>query len=151
MWVLGLYSSAIFCSWYRQLIIVMLAIISVTVEQCHKNSQVFYMWPYKFMIGVLEQNVHACTQPEPLLPWFPLHLFSKHKTKWDNEDVIWWIFGHVSVLKFVKDVEDDNRYSVLQIDIIFNRKYCDYTSITTNDYSQIFTIYYFAFLLVVVW
>ncbi len=52
-------------------------------------------------------------------------LFLKRKTKRDDEDVFWWIFGHVSLLKFVKDVEDDNRYSGFQIDIISSRKYCD--------------------------
>ncbi len=36
------------------------------------------------------------------------HLFSKIKTKQDDGDVFWWIFGHVSLLKPEKYVEDDN-------------------------------------------
>ncbi len=74
----SLYSSAIFCSRYCQLVIVMFMIISVTVEQCDRNSKVPCMQPYKFKTAVLEHNVHTCAQPEPLLPSC---LFSKHKTK----------------------------------------------------------------------
>ncbi len=62
-------------------------------------------------------------------------LLSKYKTKSANKDVFWKIFGHVSLLIFVKDVEDDNHYSVLQMDIISSRKYCNQTSIASNDYS----------------
>ncbi len=36
-------------------------------------------------------------------------LFSKIKTKQDDGDVIWWISGHVSLLKLEKYVEDNNR------------------------------------------
>ncbi len=46
-------------------------------------------------------------------------------TKQDDGDVFEWIFGDVSLLKLEKVVEDDNRHSVLQIDIISSRKYCD--------------------------
>ncbi len=46
-------------------------------------------------------------------------------TRQNDKDIFWWIFGHVSLLKFVKDVEDDNHYSVLQINIISSVKYCD--------------------------
>ncbi len=52
-------------------------------------------------------------------------LFSKMTTKQDDGDVFRWIFGYVSLLKLEKDVEDDNRYPVLQIDIVSSRKYCD--------------------------
>ncbi len=52
-------------------------------------------------------------------------LFSKIKTKHNDADVLGWIFGHLSLLKPKKDVEDDNRYSMLPIDIISSRKYCD--------------------------
>ncbi len=50
-------------------------------------------------------------------------LFSKIKTKPDDGNVSWWIFGNVSLLKLEKDVEDDNRYCVLQIDIVSNRHF----------------------------
>ncbi len=99
----------------------MLAIISVTVEQYYRNSQVLYVWPYKFMSCVLEHNAHVHTQPEPLLPW------SVFKTK-QNEMMrmfFWSIFGHVRLLKLEMDVEDEHRYSVLQIDIVSSKKYCD--------------------------
>ncbi len=120
---LGLYSSAIFCSWYRQLIIVMLVIISVTVEQCDRNSQVPYVEPYKFMTDVLVLLEHnACMRPqsEPLLP------LSVFKTQ---DKMIWWgcflvDFSYVNLLKLEKDVEDDIHYSVLQINVVSNRKYC---------------------------
>ncbi len=46
-------------------------------------------------------------------------------TKQDDGDIFGWIFGHVSLLKLEKDVEDENHYSVLQIDIVSGRKYCD--------------------------
>ncbi len=62
-------------------------------------------------------------------------LFSKIETKQDDGDVIWWISGHVSLLKLEKYVEDDNRQSVLQIDIVSSWKYCDYTSIASSEYS----------------
>ncbi len=52
-------------------------------------------------------------------------LFSKMTTKQDKGDVFGWIFGNVSLLKLEKDVEDDNSYSVLQIDIVSSRKYWD--------------------------
>ncbi len=62
-------------------------------------------------------------------------LFSKIKQKQDDGDVFWWIFGHVSLLILEKKFEDANHYSVLQIDIISSRKYCDLTSIASNEYS----------------
>ncbi len=62
-------------------------------------------------------------------------LFSKIKRKQDDGDVFWWILGHVSLLKLEKYVEDDNRQSVLQIDIVSSRKYCDYMSIASGEYS----------------
>ncbi len=62
-------------------------------------------------------------------------LFSKIKTKQDDEDVFWWILGNVSLLKLEKYVEDDNRYTMLQIDIVSSRKYCDYMSIVSDKYS----------------
>ncbi len=46
-----------------------------------------------------------------------------------------WILGHVSLLKLEKYVEDDNHWSVLQIDIVSSRKYWDYTSIASSEYS----------------
>ncbi len=60
---------------------------------------------------------------------------SKIKTKQDDGDVFWWMFGHVSLLKREKDVKDDNRYSVLQTNIISSRKYCDLMSIVSNEYN----------------
>ncbi len=36
-------------------------------------------------------------------------LFSKIKTKQEDGDVFCWLFGHVSLLKLEKYVEDDNR------------------------------------------
>ncbi len=57
--------------------------------------------------------------------------FSKMTTKKDDGDVFGWIFGHVSLLKLEKHFEDDNRYAVLQIDIVTSRKYCN----TSNEYS----------------
>ncbi len=36
-------------------------------------------------------------------------LFSKIKTKQDDGDVFWWIFGNVSLLKLDKYAEDNNR------------------------------------------
>ncbi len=62
------------------------------------------------------------------------YLFSKIKTKQDDGNIFWWIFGHVSLLKFEKDAKDDNHYSVLQIDIFSRRKYCDLMSIMSNKY-----------------
>ena len=76
-------------------------------------------------------NAHVCAQPEPLLPL----RFTSIKTKQDDGDVFWSIFGHVSLLKVEKYVEDDNRESVLHIDIVSSRKYRDYTSIVSGEYS----------------
>ncbi len=41
--------------------------------------------------------------------------------------------------KFIKTVED-NRLCVLQIDIVSSRKYCDYTTIVSSEYSPRFNI-----------
>ncbi len=43
--LLELYSSTIFCSRYRQFIIMILAIISVIVGQCDRNNEIPYVQP----------------------------------------------------------------------------------------------------------
>ncbi len=57
------------------------------------------------------------------------HYYGLSVFKNDNKTRLWdvfgWIFGHVSLLKLEKDVEDDNRYSVLQIGIVSSRNYFD--------------------------
>ncbi len=50
-------------------------------------------------------------------------------------EVFWWIFRDDSLIKLEKDIEDDNHYSVFQIDIIFSKKYCDLTSIASNEHN----------------
>ncbi len=111
---LELYSSNIFCWWYRQLIIVILAILSVIVEQCNRNNEILMCGfdmtnlqckkrprvqpqlehnAHACTQAQLGHNAHACTQPQPLL------LLPKIKTKQDDGDVFCWIFGHVSLLK----------------------------------------------------
>ncbi len=77
------------------------------------------------------RTMHMHTQSEPLLV---LSVF-KNQNKQDDGDDFWWIFGQISSLKLEKDVEDENHYSVLQIDIISNRKYSDLTSIARNEHS----------------
>ncbi len=96
--ILGLYSSAIFCSRYGQLIIVMLAIILVTVEQCDRNGQVSYMCPYKFMTCVWEHTMHVCTQLEQLLP---LSVFKTHDKmrRWGCFLVDFWPCKFIKICK----------------------------------------------------
>ncbi len=62
-------------------------------------------------------------------------LFSKIKTKQDDGDAFWRILGYISLLKLEKYVDDDNHWSVLQIDIVSSRKYGDYMSIASSEYS----------------
>ncbi len=63
----------------------------------------------------------ACAHPTGII--IMAACFQKSKQKQDDGDVFGWIFGHVSLLKLEKDVEDDNRYSMLQIDFASSRKY----------------------------
>ncbi len=107
---IGLYLFTIFCSRYRQLIIVIPMIISVNVEECDRNNKYLRCvhdltnLNTKECIRGLPHNAHACAKPETTLQ----HQFSKIKIKQDDGDVFWWIFGHVSLLKLEKYVEDEN-------------------------------------------
>ncbi len=55
---------------------------------------------YSFVLEISQD----CTQPETASV-----LKKKPRTKQDDGDVFWWIFGHVSLLKLEKYIEDDYR------------------------------------------
>ncbi len=111
---LGMYSFTIFCSRYCQLIIAILTIISVIVDQCDRNISAATTWP----ISNTKECVRGLAHPfvleigqvmiAPNWKQYYARLFSKVKTKQDDEDAFWWIFGHVSLSKLEKYVEDDN-------------------------------------------
>ncbi len=90
-----------------------LAIISVIVEQCSRNTNILYVQlrhdqspTQKHVSGDgSTMKVHA----------YPTRTsyrgFQKSKQNKDDGDVFWSILSHVnSLLKLNKDVEDDNRY-----------------------------------------
>ncbi len=137
------YSSTIFCSWYCQLIIVILTIISVIVEQSNRNNQIPYVQP-----GHDQSPVQKSTSGDwstmyvraPYQNHYYRYLFSKFKTKQDDWAIFWWIFNYVCLLKLQKDDEDDNHYSVFQIDIVSSKKYCNLMSIISNEYSTMFIV-----------
>ncbi len=58
---------AVLIHYILYMIILILVIISVMVEQCDRNNQVSYVRPYKVTRGIVEHNVHAHSQPEPLI------------------------------------------------------------------------------------
>ncbi len=52
-------------------------------------------------------------------------------------DVFCWMFDHINILKLEKDIQDDSRYSVLQINIVCCKKYsCAETCILNREYSS---------------
>ncbi len=64
------------------------------------------------MTNLQHKIVHHATGAQctcaPNWNYYYCCLFSKLKTKQDDGDVFWWVFGHISLLKLEKYVEDDN-------------------------------------------
>ncbi len=91
------------------------------------------------MTNLLHKRVHQvtgaqCACAPPTRTTIAAVCFQKKK-KQDDGKVFRWIFDHESLFKHKKDVEDDNHYSVLQIDIVSSRKYYNLSSMVSGEHS----------------
>ncbi len=90
-------------------------IISVIVDQYGRNIDAVMTWPISNIKECIRELAHSSVLEisqvvtAPNRKQYYACLFSKIKTIQDDGDVIWWISGHVSLLKLEKYVEDDNR------------------------------------------